>query len=304
MASPKPFRLIGNATMFPGSSRRLSRSSQLSILLLTVASLACSGFGLDPSLGWQAADAPDTSSEATVDAEAEAAETEYVLGTLQRMSEFLATQPSLRFEAETQYDTVQDSGAKIEFGTHRRYAFAFPNRARIEVEHRDGATELMTFDGERFSAAIPDQQVYASIEYEGTIGEAFDHLNREYDVVSPLLDLLRRDLTKDLAAHVLSARDLGRVTIEGTSCDQFLLRSKNFDFQVYVRAGDAPVPMRLVVDYLAEPGRPGFRAQVSKWVLGEDVADADFRFIPPAGAQRVPVPELLEILLGPAEDTR
>jgi hypothetical protein len=111
-----------------------------------------------------------------------------------------------RFESDIQYDAIQMSGQKIEFGSHRNFAFASPDRARIETLHWDGARELSAFDGERFSAALPKQAVYATIQYAGSVADAFEHLDEEYGLASPLFDLVRLDLADDLTSRVRSAR--------------------------------------------------------------------------------------------------
>ena len=135
-----------------------------------------------------------------------AAETKQALASLRKMSEFLASRPTLRFESDMQYDAIQMSGQKIEFGSHRNFAFASPDRARIETLHWDGARELATFDGERFSAALPKQAVYATIQYAGSVADAFEHLDEEYGLASPLFELVRLDLANDVTSRVRSAR--------------------------------------------------------------------------------------------------
>ena len=229
------------------------------------------------------------------------AETDASIAVLARMSEFLASRSALRFEADVLYDAVQPSGQRIEFGSQRRIALRPPDHARVEVSHWDGGQELITFDGRRLSAVLPDRRLYATMEYQGTIGEAFDHLVTEYDVASPLSDLLRRDLPNEIASRVVSARRLPSVTIAGTRCDHLAFRGERVDFQLFVQQGDTPVPLRFVIDYRDEEGSPQFRAQLRNWDWSHELSDALFRFVPQAGAQRVGFPDLLDQLLGPLE---
>jgi hypothetical protein len=234
-------------------------------------------------------------------------QTQDAISTLQRMSEFMASRSSLRFTADIQYDAVQDSGQKIEFGSHRQIAMRTPDRARVEVSHRDGGRELVIFDGSRISAAIPNLHVYASTMFSGTIGEAFDQLVDEHASATPLADLLRPDLPKEVASRVISARHLGDTTILGSPCDHLIFRGKEVDFQIFVSQGESPVPLRFVIDYKSSRGAPQFRAQLRDWELDKALPDFLFHFVPPTGAQRVPFPELLDLLLGPpiaAEEDR
>lgn len=227
------------------------------------------------------------------------AQTEETLAALTRMSEFLASRPALRFEADIHYDAIQPSGQRIEFGSERRFAMRRPDRARVQVAHWDGDEEVVTFDGRRLSATIPEQRIYASTTFEGTAAEAFDHLVAEYGAASPLSDLLRRDLPDEIADRAKSARHLGTVMIAGTPCDHLAFRGADVDFQLFVRQGDEPVPVRVAIDYRSEEGRPQFRARLHSWELSPELPDSLFRLAPPAGSQRVPFSELLDLLLGP-----
>ena len=261
-------------------------------LLACVAAFATACSGFSPSTAEEGTRALDGPSEALA---------EQIVATLRRMSEFLASRPAIRFEADIRYDSIQTSGQKIEFGSHRRIVLRRPDRARVEVSHWDGERELLTFDGERLQVAIPERRVYASMEYAGNVADAFDHLITEYGVASPLSDLLRPDLPDEIATRALSGRRLGTVEIEGTRCDHLVFRGERVDFQLFVRQGDEPVPIRFVIDYHAEPGSPQFRAQLRDWDLEPMLPDSLFRLVPPVGAQRVAFPELMDLLLGPAD---
>jgi hypothetical protein len=261
--------------------------------------LATAAFGVAcSSVGGPSTEAPAEANPA------DAAETADAISTLGRMSEFLASRPMFRFESNIRYDTIQPSGQKIEFGSHRKLAFVAPNRARVDVQHWDGPSELMTFDGSRLSSALPDARVYATVEFEGTVREATDYLGAEHSISSPLLELVRRDLADELADRVVSARDLGTVILDGTPCDHLAFRGEHLDFQIFIQQGAEPLPRRLVIDYHGAEGSPQFRAQMSQWSLSSELPDKVFRFIPPPGSQRVPFETLLDLLLGPEEDRR
>jgi hypothetical protein len=256
-----------------------------------VFAISCSVFGGSGPIG---APPAATSYPATPE------QTQEAIAVLARMTEFLTTRATLRFEADIYYDAVQASGQKLEFGSHREIAVAPPNRVRIEVSHAEGERELVTFDGERLSASLPRHHVYASIPYTGTIADALDHLVTEYDVETPLADLLRPSLAEDVAKRAISGRNLGPVTIGSTPCDHLAFRGELLDFQLYVARGDEPVPMRFVIDYHAEIESPQFRASLSSWEFASSIPDALFRFVPAAGAQRVTFAELLDLLFGPS----
>lgn len=287
-------RRAGGSIDHPVRARRAGAPVRLSLIgflaCAHVLGSGCQGFGA----GNQAESPPADNLSST----AETVETGEALAALTRMSEFLSSRPALRFEADIYYDAVQPSGQKLEFGSQRRIALRRPDHARVEVSHWDGEEELVTFDGQRLSVAIPNLHVYASTEFRGTSAEAFEHLVTEYDVASPLSDLLRGDLPEEVASRVRSARHLGTVTIAGTRCDHLAFRGERVDFQLFVRQGQEPVPIRFAIDYHAEAGRPQFRAQLGSWDWAPELPESLFQFLPPVGSQRVAFPELLDLLLG------
>ncbi len=284
---PKATQSLG-----PGASRIgiIPRAIPLLLCAAILTSACSSPSGTSP-----------TDLEPATPRDASPAETRRAIAALGRMSQFLAAHPALRFEAEIHYDAIQESGQKIEFGSHRRVAVRRPERARVQVTHREGTRELITFDGKRLSAVVPERHAYASMEFSGSVPDALDHLVNEYGFASPLSDLLRKDLAGDVEERVISGRRIGVVTIAGTRCEHLAFRGQLVDFQVFIEHGDAPIPVRLVIDYHEEEGNPQFRAMLSDWELEPDLPNSLFRFVPPAGTQRVPFEELLDLVLGPVD---
>jgi len=257
--------------------------------------IGCSNFGRPATEG-----APRRSDGSSEEIEsADSVETKAAIADLLRMSDFLASQTGLRFEAQISYDAIQASEQRIEFGSHRQIALRRPDGARFVVSHWNGTRELVTFDGERLSAASPEAGVYASMPFSGSVADALDHLVTEYDLATPLSDLLRPDFANEVESRMQSARRVGTATIDGERCDHLAFRGERVDFQIYIRQGEEPVPVRFLIDYHEEPGRPQFRTTLSSCKLSPDLPDALFQLRPPPGAQRVEFDELLELLHGP-----
>ncbi len=229
--------------------------------------------------------------------------TEEALAALRRMSEFLASRPMLRFEADIQYDAVQESGQKLEFGSHRTFALARPDRIRVDIAHWNGEREMIAFDGDHLWATLPESRIYASLAFTGNIPDAFDLLVNDYGLASPLSDLLRRGLADEIADRVISGRNLRTAMIGGVACDHLTFRGRNLDFQLFIQQGEEPVPVRFIIDYHAETGGPQFRAWLRDWDLAPALPDSLFQFSPEVGEQRVPFRELMDLVLGPLEMT-
>ena len=59
------------------------------------------------------------------------------------------------------------------------------------------------------------------------------------------------------------------------------------DLQIWIADGDRPLPLRIVLTYVDEPGQPQFRAQFLDWKTEPPGATDAFRFTPPPAARKI-----------------
>ena len=68
------------------------------------------------------------------------------LSLLKHSLNLLTNQKQFSFTAESGYDSVQDDGQKIEFGSRRRLIIQRPDRIRMESHDRNGVIGTGKFD--------------------------------------------------------------------------------------------------------------------------------------------------------------
>lgn len=268
-----------------------------STLLATACVLPQDPGGGAPS-GRSEANATTSGSPSDPDVEAETAA---ALAILERMSAHLASQDAFRFQAEIEYDAVQPSGQRIEFGNSREVAVRRPDRLRVDVFDRDGTSEILSYDGSDVWIASPSRNAYARMPQAGLLEQVLDQLASEYDTPAQLAELIDPDLYRHLRPAIESGSRVGLVRLDGRSCEQLAFRTGEVDFQLFVERGESPLPRRLVVDYRNAPGKPQFRASLGDWKLAPDLPDTHFHVSPPIGAQRLPFDELLELMMAAPE---
>ena len=61
----------------------------------------------------------------------------------------------------------------------------------------------------------------------------------------------------------------------------------NVDVQLWIAEGARPLPMRVVLTYVDEPGQPQYRANFEGWKTGTSGGPDAFRFSPPKDARRI-----------------
>jgi hypothetical protein len=206
-----------------------------------------------------------------------------------RAGDFLRDAQRFGFSAETGYEVVQEDGAKLEFGSARRYLVARPDRVRVESEPREGARRLAFFDGRTFVQADLEENVFARADLRKPrdIDFLIDLLRDRLDAPVPLAELLRNDPRAAIEDSLEAAAWIGAERLRGVDCDHLALRNPDADLQLWIARGPEPVLRRVVITYRNEEGRPSFWADLDDWSFAPEFSDASFRFEPPAGAERV-----------------
>jgi hypothetical protein len=206
---------------------------------------------------------------------------------LQRMADFLSQAQRFSVTAEIGFDVVQASGEKLEFGETRRFLIRRPDRARIDITKRDGATSGFRFDGQEIAVFNTRERVYATAAKPGTLDGAIAYFINDLDMRFPLAEIFSTQLAEALSAKVRTAYDVGQERIMEIPCEHLAFRGDQADLQLWVAQGDQPLPCRLVITYKVAEGQPQFWAQFSDWNLSPDVPDAQFAFTPPEGATKI-----------------
>ena len=218
---------------------------------------------------------------------AASARDEQAMSILQRMADFLSQAQRFNVTVEIGFDVVQASGEKLEFGETRQFVIRRPDRMRVDITKRDGATSGFRFDGQEIAVFNTREQVYATAARPGTLAGAIAYFINDLDMRFPLAELFSTQLVETLAAKVRTAYNVGPERIMGVSCEHIALRGDQADMLLWVAQGDQPLPCRLVITYRTAEGQPQFRAQFSDWNFSPDVADAQFVFTPPEGAAKI-----------------
>ncbi len=209
------------------------------------------------------------------------------LATLERMADQLRSLPSLRVEAQVEYDALQRDGQTLEFGSTREIAVRRPDRIRADATDRSGAERSLYYDGRQVTVLDRAQGVYATAEKTGDIDSVLRFAEDQLGMPIPLADLLSTELGQQLDENLAFAAVVGAETIDGVRCDHLALRNADRGIQLWVEQGETPLPRRISITWEQAPGRPQFRARLAKWELSPKLPDSLFAFEPPEGAERI-----------------
>ena len=206
-----------------------------------------------------------------------------------RMAEFMAGQEQIAFEALVSYEAVQASGQKYHFDMLQRMAVRKPDRLFWVTLHDDATADSAWFDSGRFTLLKQPANLWGQVDLPPNIPEAVERLVFEYDLDVPFADILSSDPSELwLGEDVTSVEYVGEAWVEGFWTDHVALRKPGVDFEIWIRHGDQPFPMRVHIIYTEEDARPSYSARFREWATS--LTDgALLEFSPPSGAERVEV---------------
>jgi hypothetical protein len=216
-----------------------------------------------------------------VDAHAEAR------ATLTRMTGLLGSAQTFSVTIDSNYDAVQDTGQKVEFGAVRRILLSRPNSLRIETEDRDGSHRRLYFDGKALTLFSPGAKIYASVAHPGSVDQVVQYLIDELQTPVPLSMLLLTTLPQHMEQRVSEIGTVAEEKLDGREAVHLAARSDDADLQVWVAKGEQPVPLRVVITYKDAEGEPQFRATLRDWNFNPRVDASAFIFAPPPDALAV-----------------
>jgi hypothetical protein len=205
---------------------------------------------------------------------------------LKTMGEFLARLPHFAFEAEETFDEIPDGQLRRQLTNLRRVAVERPNHLAADATG-DTLNRAAWYDGRTVTILDKQHDVYATIEAPATIDATFEKLEDEYGFVLPLADLLYADPYAVLSAGVSYGRYLGIHQAAGVPCHHLAFSQATIEWQIWIDAGDRPLPRKLVISYVDEPGEPQYSAVIRRWNLESKVPDGLFTFEAPENARRV-----------------
>jgi hypothetical protein len=208
---------------------------------------------------------------------------------MREMGRFLAGLPRFAFEAEETFDDKGAQGPRVQLGNVRRLAVERPARFAADAIG-DTLNRASWYDGQTLTALDKDVNMYLAVEVPGTIDAVLDKIAREYDVVMPLADLAYSDAYAALMESVVSGAYLGLHQVAGIPCHHLAFSQENTDWQIWIDAGDQPLPRKLVISSATEAGAPQYSVVIRRWELDPAFPAGLFRFEAPEGATGISLP--------------
>ena len=201
-------------------------------------------------------------------------------------SDYLTSADAFRVTAEVTYEEVLISGKKLQLSRLAEVMVRRPNRMRAELLDDKGKSRIY-YDGKTLSVHHLDQNMYTTVDAPDTIEEMVDMVRMRYGMAVPLADLLVNDFGKNFRDNATSGIYLGLHLHQGVKHHHLLLSNQNVDYQVWIEDSARPVPKKIVITYVNDPGQPQITAVLTEWDFTPRLPDLVFDFAPPADADEI-----------------
>jgi hypothetical protein len=204
---------------------------------------------------------------------------------LKKACAYLADLKQFGVKVEETVDEMNAAGQKIQLSNRREVLVRRPNCLFARSEG-DTTSRQFYYDGKAITLYDPTAKVYAMHEAPETLDAMFDFLHEQLGFSIPSADLLYSNPYKVLTEQVEEGAYAGLHYVGEKKCHHLAFQQRHIDWQLWVDAGDKPLPLKFLLTYRHLPGEPQFTT-VFNWDVSAKLAEDAFAFKRPEDAKRI-----------------
>jgi hypothetical protein len=213
------------------------------------------------------------------------------LAALKKMSAYLSSMNTAQLTSKTSLDVVTTAGERIQLDGVATYRLRRPDGFVIHVES-DSKSRTFYYDGKTFTVFAPQLGYYATAAAPPTIRQTLDAISAKFGIELPLEDLFRwNDPTENPAQNLTSGSYIGTATLDGVETDHYAFRQPKVDWQVWIKKGAQPLPLKVVIIDQVDSANPTYVARLS-WTVNAPVTPAEFTYHPSKTAKLIKLSEV------------
>jgi hypothetical protein len=201
------------------------------------------------------------------------------------MGQNLAALKSFDIMATISMEYVLDNNQKISVGGTSRYRVRRPDRLRIDLS-TDVLDRVFQYDGKDLVVTAPKEKFFARLQGKPTVRETLAWAAQTFGIEVPLADLFDWGTADPPEPELREGFLVGKAHVGGVECDHWAFREADADWEIWIRTGDAPLPLKLSIINTSDPALPRYEAVLS-WTESSDFPDALFIEPPVADAKRI-----------------
>jgi hypothetical protein len=223
------------------------------------------------------------SSSAAADSATIDAETDKVL---RSMSSFLGSLSSFSMKVNIENEFVTDGGQKLQLSSFAKVSMERPDNVHITRKGMFADMEMI-YDGKTFTLHGKKIDLYIQRKLPGTIDDVIRFAEYETGLSAPGADLLFAEPYSILKSGVTRGEYIGTTTINGIEAHHLAFREENVDWQLWVKVGSEPLPMKYVITSKWITAAPQYAMHFYDWNTRAQFPTGQFEFSAPTGARRI-----------------
>lgn len=199
---------------------------------------------------------------------------------------YLGSLDSFSFNAVTSNDDVYRDTMLVSYQHKVQVSLQRPDKLRVQVfgDLKNRSSYLLN---DTFTMINNEHNFYGQVQVPKTIDSALDHLFENFNIKTPLANLLYTDLDKRLPPKH-KGYYFGTTLINGKMCHHIGFANENRELQVWIEKGQAPLIKKFVIIDKVEKLNPR-SATLIRWDLHPRFDENHFRFKAPEGALKISV---------------
>lgn len=205
---------------------------------------------------------------------------------LHSMSTYMSSLSAFSVNADVDNEIIDLQGQKLQLSSSATAVIERPAKFHM-ARHGVFADAEVFFDGKTVTLHGKNHNVYAQIEGPGSIEGAFDSVEFETGLDMPGSDLLHADSYPLLTSETMSSTYHGTAFVEGIECHYMSFRKAKVDWQLWVQAGETPLPMKYVITTKWMTGAPQYSVRFRDWDTQPKIEANRFKFSIPKGATQL-----------------
>lgn len=205
---------------------------------------------------------------------------------LQDMTNFLKSLEQFSFRADVTDDQVYSEGKKLQYSLDLEVAVRRPNKIRVNGQG-DLENQEVVYDGLTLTLYNHDHNLYAITPMPPTIDEALGKAYHDFGLQVALADLVCANAYELMMNNVSHTLYVGKHWVRGVLCHHLAFDQDDLQWQIWIDAGDKPLPRKLLVNQKKLLGAPQWTAHLTDWNLSPQLPDNMFTFVPPTGSHQI-----------------
>lgn len=205
-------------------------------------------------------------------------------GVLASMSSYLGNLQRFSVEYAAVDEIVTEEGQKLQFLHSGEITVQRPDRVYATRRGAAGTAEVF-LDGRELTLFSREPNAYLQLP-ASSIPDAIDVV-RGLGFDAPGADLLVPKPLDPSTTDITSGTHIGMTFIDGVEVHQLAFRGTDVDWQLWVTAGDRPLPVRYVITTKSISGAPQYTLELRNWNITPQIDTARFTFTPLQGARRL-----------------